>query len=323
MLCGVMMNAHSRGKLKASSKIYSIMVILVNQVVWIYHMFLRSLNNILNPLCVLFVWKMLIKSATFSMNPYTAPRPYGFQPIFSQTYWDTIHDDVWKMVSMVFSTGFINPSLIDTFIVPIPKVDNTTCMRDFRPISLCKALLKIISKVLVLRIRPHLDTFIGPCQISFIPGGGMWYNALVEQEIVHSMHKKKGRSGYLMFKINFEKTYDRVDWDFLWLTLSEFGFSCTTIRVIMNCITSTSLAWRWNSEVQEGFKPSKGLRQGDHMSPYLFVLCTEKLALMIQELVTSKKWHPVKITKQIPTISHLFFAYDFLLFTMAKSSQGD
>lgn len=91
----------------------------------------------------------------------------------------------------------------------------------------------------------------------------------------------------------------------------------------MNCITSTSLAWRWNSEVQEGFKPSKGLRQGDHMSPYLFVLCTEKLALMIQELVTSKKWHPVKITKQIPTISHLFFAYDFLLFTMAKFSQGD
>lgn len=97
------------------------------------------------------------------------------------------------------------------------------------------------------------------------------------------MHKKKGKKGFILFKIDFEKTYDRVDWNFLRLTLLEFGFPIPTIELIMSCITSSSLSLKWNNEVLEAFKPNRGLRQGDPMSPYLFVLCMEKLSLLIQE----------------------------------------
>lgn len=184
-------------------------------------------------------------------------------------------------MAKAFSTGSIPEHLAETLIVPIPKIDDPQSLRDFRPISLCNVLLKVISKVLVGRIRPHLEEIIGPLQSSFIPKRGTCDNALIAQEIVHYMHKKKGKSGYIMFKIDFEKAYDRVDWQFLRLTLSEFGFPHHSINLIMSCVTQANLSVKWNNEGLERFAPTRGLRQGDPMSPYLFVLCMEKLALLI------------------------------------------
>lgn len=124
-----------------------------------------------------------------------------------------------------------------------------------------------------------------------------------------------------MFKIDFEKAYDRIDWDFLRLTLSEFGFPAPIINLIMSCITSSNLAVKWNGEWLESFAPTRGLRQGDPMSPYLFLLCMEKLALLIQSKVEGNRWLPTRVSPNGPAISHLFFADDCLLFTRAKVSQ--
>lgn len=219
------------------------------------------------------------------------------------------------MISNAFMSGRIMGQLAETLIVPISKVDAPNTLKDFRPISLCNVLLKIISKVLVRRIRPYLDKFISPFQSSIIPNRGTADNAIIAQEVVHQMHKKKGKKGFLLFKIDLEKAYDRVDWNFLRLTLDDFGFPNQTINLIMSCITSSSLTIKWNSEKLEPFSPNRGIRQGDPMSPYLFVLCMEKLVLLIQEKVQDKKWLPVKIAKDSPVISHLFFADDCLLFT--------
>jgi hypothetical protein len=106
---------------------------------------------------------------------------------------------------------YIEPKLTETLIVPIPKVDVPKCLKDFRPISLCNVLLKLISKILVQRIRPFLNDLIGPLQSSFIPNRGTTGNALIAQEIVHYMHKKKGKYSCIMIKIDFEKAYDSVD----------------------------------------------------------------------------------------------------------------
>lgn len=96
-------------------------------------------------------------------------------------------------------TGTFDKRLAETLIVPIPKVDDPSTSKDFRPISLCNVLLKLISKVLVGRIRSHLDSLTGPLQSSFIPNRGTADNAILAQEIVHHMHKKKGKIGYLFF----------------------------------------------------------------------------------------------------------------------------
>lgn len=281
-----------------------------------------SISQQLQPLLILPVSLDEVKNALFSMGPYKAPGPDGFQPIFFRTYWDIVAKDVWSVVANAFATGSIDQSLSETMIVPIPKVDEPRNLKDFRPIILCNVMFKLISKVLVNRIRPYLEDIISPLQSSFIPKRGTTDNALIAQELIHCMHKKKGKSGYLMYKIDFKKAYDRVVWNFLKLTLSEFGFPQQTINLIMNCTTSSSLSLKWNNVKPESFIPTRGLRQGDPMSPYLFVLCMEKLALLIEEKVAANQWLPIKVSKDGPAISHLFFAHDCLLFTKAKASQA-
>lgn len=94
---------------------------------------------------------------------------------------------------------------------------------------------------------------------------------------------KKGKKGFLLFKIDFEKTYERVDWDFLELTLRDFAFPPLTVHLIMSCITFSSLSLKWNDAELDSFTPNKWLRQGDPLLPYLFVLSMEKLTILIQE----------------------------------------
>lgn len=146
------------------------------------------------------VTKEEVYEALCSMSPYKAPDPAGFQPVCFRTYWHIVEEDVWKLIANIFYSGNISGNLAETLIVPIPKVDAPAAFKDFRPISLCNVFFKLITKILVRRIRPHLDSFIGPLQGSFIPNRGTADNVIIAQEIVHNMHKKKGKTGYLMFQ---------------------------------------------------------------------------------------------------------------------------
>ena len=101
------------------------------------------------------------------------------QPFFYKTYWDTAAYDVWDIVRTAFDFDTFPPTLAETLIIPIPKVDNPTTLKEFLPISLCNVFFKIIPKVLVHKIRPHMDSIIGPLQSSFIPNRGTTNNAIL------------------------------------------------------------------------------------------------------------------------------------------------
>jgi hypothetical protein len=179
----------------------------------------------------------------------------------------------------------------------------------------------LITKVLVNRLRPFLDDLIGPLQSSFIPGRNTSDNALIAQEVLHFMHKTIGKQGYLAAKVDLEKAYDRVNWEFFYNTLEHFGFLKGTVRLIMFCVQSTSLTLLWNGSKLPSFSPNQGLRQGDPLSPYLFVLNMEKLSCLISKKVSDKVWQPIHVSKNGPSISHLLFADDVLLFIKANKTQ--
>ena len=150
--------------------------------------------------------------------------------------------------------------LNDTTIVLIPKVKNPQSIKEFRPISLCNVIYKIISKCLVNRLRPLLDGMISPTQSAFIPGRSISDNALIAFECMHSLNTlKDSRGEFCAYKLDLAKAYDRVDWNFLERMLQAYGFAPTWIKWIMSCVTTVKFAVRLNGQLLEPFHPSRGL----------------------------------------------------------------
>lgn len=108
------------------------------------------------------------------------------------------------------------------------------------------------------------------------------------QEVLH-LRKKKGRMGSFILKVDLENVYDRVDWTFLGEVLAFMGFRPHLIQQILDCINSAKLAVSWKGKTLKSFNPSRGLRQGDLLLPYLFVLCMEVLSQRICKEVGAKE----------------------------------
>lgn len=174
---------------------------------------------------------------------------------------------------------------------------------------------------MVMRLKKVMPKLIGPAQSSFIPGRLTNDNIVVVQEAIHSMKRKKGRKGWMLLKLDLEKAYDRIRWDFLEDTLRAAGFSENWVGRIIQCVIESSMSVLWNGEKTEAFKPKRGLRQGDLLSPYLFVFCLERLCHLIEFVIAAKEWKPISVSRGGPKLSHICFADDLILFAEASISQ--
>jgi hypothetical protein len=169
-----------------------------------------------------------VSDALFQIGPLKAPRPDGFPARFYQRNWDVLKEEIIQGVLKFFEFGQIPPGVNDTSIVLIPKVDHPQELKDFRPISLCNVLYKIMSKCLVNRLRPILGDVISENQSAFVPG--RLNNALLAFECFHYMeHGVKVDDLFCAYKLDLSKAYDHVYWVFLEEVMHKMGFSCRWI----------------------------------------------------------------------------------------------
>jgi signal recognition particle subunit SEC65 len=171
---------------------------------------------------------------------------------------------------------------------------------------------------MVNRLKLIVPNVVSPFQTGFVPGRNITENIVIAQEMLHSMTKMKSKLGFFVVKVDLSKAYDRLSWEFIYRVLLEIKIPDEMINIIMQCVTSVKSNVLWNGSRSEFFNPQCGIRQGDPMSPYLFVLCMDKLSHLIAEAIEEGRWKPMRAGRNVPLISHLMFADDLLLFGQAN-----
>lgn len=183
-------------------------------------------------------------------------------------------------------------------------------MKDYRPIACCNVIYKCITKLLAIRLQPILPHLIDQSQAAFVKGCSISDNILLMQELVRNYHRN-ALPKRCAVKIDLMKAYDSVDWEFLFDVMHAMDFPQKFIRWIKICVSSAMFSVVINGELEGFFKGARGLRQGDPISPYLFLFVMEGFyAMKISDGQFS--YHPKCGTL---SLSHLAFANDlFLLF---------
>ncbi|KAA3469841.1 reverse transcriptase [Gossypium australe] len=256
-----------------------------------------------------------ICNAVKTMPSLKAPGVDGFVATFFQRYWHIVGPDISGYCLDILNGQKEIRVINKTRIVLIPKIDNPKNMSHFRPISLCNVIYKIIAKVLVNRMSDILGDCINEAQGAFIPGRLISDNMLIAYEVLHSLKmKKNGRRGNFSLKLDMSKAYDRVEWDFLAGMMKSLGFHDDWMVLIMRCVISVSYSISFNGMSSDWFSSSRGLRQGDPLSPYLFLLCAEVFSTLLEDAKQNGRMRGASIGRERFAINHLFFADDCILF---------
>ncbi|XP_041004011.1 uncharacterized protein LOC121249367 [Juglans microcarpa x Juglans regia] len=180
-----------------------------------------------------------VEAIVFQMGPLKSPRPDGFGACFYYNFWSIVGKEVKEPILAT----------------------------DYRQISLCNVLDKIIPKTLANRLKLVLDKIISSTQSAFIPGRLISNNILVAYEALHSMKKKRhGRVGSIAIKVDMSKAYDRVEWKFFEGVMRRLGSDERWNALIMSCVSSISFEVLLDGQPGGVFKPTKGLRQGDFLA---------------------------------------------------------
>jgi hypothetical protein len=263
-----------------------------------------------------------VKEVIKGMDRDKAPGPDGFSMAFFQDCWEVIKGDFMAVFEEFHARGKFVKSINSTFISLIPKVQGAKEVKDFRPISLVGGVYKIISKVLANRMRKVMDKIISKPQNAFVKGRQILDSVLIANECLDS--RIKSEEPGVLCKLDMEKAYDHVDWSFLLYLLRRCGFGEKWCSWIQHCISSVRFSVLINGVPSGFFGCSRGVRQGDPLSPFLFVLVMEAFSRMLGAFTERGLISGFSVGssgQDRVNVYHLLFADDTLVFCGANTSQ--
>nr|XP_016483576.1 PREDICTED: uncharacterized protein LOC107804238 [Nicotiana tabacum] len=208
-----------------------------------------------------------------------APEIDGYPIEFFTKNWDLMKKEVYVAVQSFFEIGKLLRKVNCTTIILIPKVSSPSQAKDYRSIACCNTFHKIIFKVLQLRIKKVIGNLIRHSQSAFIEGRSIIDNILYNYELFKG-YNRKGVSPRCVMKVDLRNAYDTIDWRFLRRMLNDLGFHLKFIEWIMECVATVSYPLVLNGRLTKLFL----IRQGDPMSPYLFIIAMENLQREVMQL---------------------------------------
>ncbi|WMV32834.1 hypothetical protein MTR67_026219 [Solanum verrucosum] len=259
-----------------------------------------------------------VRNVVFAMNPNSASRPDGFVSKFYQSCWEIVKADLLLAIQSYFS-GHIMPKFMShACLVLLPKTEHPNNFSEFRPISLTNFTNKIISKILCLRLAPILPNLIYENQSGFVKGRSISEIIMLAQEITHYI-KKPQEGDNVVIKLDMAKAYDRVSWAFTCIAMRTMGFGEVFIDLVWTIMSNN-----WYSVIVNGsrhgfFHSTRGLKQGDPLSPALLILGAEVLSRMLNLLHQDQNYKGFHMQIRGPQINHLCFADDVIIFTAATT----
>ncbi|XP_060182487.1 uncharacterized protein LOC132612182 [Lycium barbarum] len=257
------------------------------------------------------VTREVILNTLHSLPCDKSPGVDGFPAEFFKAFWPVIGEEVTNAILQFFENGRLLRSINCTTITLVPKVTTPNFVKEFRPIACCSTIYKLIAKIMTTKLKTVVDYLVGPSQSAFIEGRNILDNVVVAHELVKG-YGQKHVSPRCFMKIDIRKAYDSVEWGFLKMVLIEFGLPNRMVEWVMTCVTTVSYSLVINGGLTERFQAKKGLRQGDPMPPYLFVLVMEYLNRSLKQLRhdPNLNYHP-KCSRQ--ELVHICFADDLIM----------
>ncbi|XP_039129019.1 uncharacterized protein LOC120265197 [Dioscorea cayenensis subsp. rotundata] len=245
-----------------------------------------------------------------------SPGPDGLNSEFYCFFWNDLGDSLFEAISYFFNNSVIPNSWGQTFITFVPKKPNPHSVTDFRPISLCNVCYKIIAKILAIRIKNVLPKIIGRERCGFVSNRSPFDNIIALQEVVHSMDRDSKNPPRMLVKLDIEKAYDTLSWNAILATLYRMNFPSRWISWIKACISSASFSFLINRQPSPWIKSSRGLRQGDPLSSYLFIIVAQNLTALLNFSLRQNMIPGFNLDLN-RNFNHLMYADDLILVTHA------
>ncbi|KAK9921034.1 hypothetical protein M0R45_029564 [Rubus argutus] len=259
-----------------------------------------------------------IHATVRAMDSFSAPGPDGFGGCFYTHCWSFIANDVVLVVQSFFQNGYILPHFNSNSLILIPKLGDSECVTDYRPIALANFVFKIFTKIVADRLGLIASRIVSPNQSAFIQGRSIVDPILLTSECVNLLDNKC-KHGNVAVKFDISKAFDTIDWEFLLRVLRCFGFSSTFVNFIHNILRSAHLSINVNGQACGYFTCSRGVRQGDPLSLLLFCLAEEVLSRGISLLVAQNKIKCIAAPRCVSSPSHVLFADDVMVFLQGKA----
>ncbi|XP_020153536.1 uncharacterized protein [Aegilops tauschii subsp. strangulata] len=235
-----------------------------------------------------------VKIALFQMFPTKAPRPDGYPTHFFQHHWEVCAEEVTQAVLKI-----------------VEGTESARCINE--------TMLVLIPKVISSRLKLVLPDVISEEQSAFVPGRLITDNIITAYECLHFMKRNKANKNQsCALKLDMMKAYDRVEWPYLQAIMLKLGFTAKWVDIVMGLVTTVGFSVLFNGKKLRQFNPSRGIRQGDPISPYLFLLATKGLSCLLKSKNESSNLHGIQVAPTAPPVNRLLFADDSLLFFKAN-----